>query len=501
MNKIRPTALPRTVGPWFSYWIEYVPTEALGSERKVWFRSTVQAILAGNPFARRDLNSIEVADLTQFLETNVYKKYSRDESAMLRAYFHTALVAARNLGGAKNYRAKKYFTKSQLVLRKIGFSILTILVIFAVFLSSLTIDRMVRKKEDFLTASATVLRDNGFGVAVAFAEDIYYNYLNPAKVGGDPAAKPNGNIIGELPKLNILTDASVANNPAWGVARVPNTVPVRLISPVSPIDGEGEWTPTKIQVNGNTAIWIAQIRPDDVHTSYWATVTWMDPKLLAFAQVPGTKIPEVAELTERTGQVPANLKPFYVAGLNGGFLMRDSQGGYQLGSKVYKRLVDGKASLVTYNDGSFDVVQWGRDDVRTDIQSVRQNMDLIVDNGVSQVASEDQSKWGWVWQGVGSGKNLVWRSAVGIRADGSMVYVIGAAMSAKSLGDVLVRAGAKRAILLDMNAAYANGFLYGPYKNGLKIDPASTRSPERFWLPSERDFIAVYAKSPAAKAD
>ncbi|MCX6485215.1 MAG: phosphodiester glycosidase family protein [Rhodoluna sp.] len=501
MRKIKPSVLPRTVGPWFSYWIEYVSAESLGVARKEWFKSSVQSILTGNSFARRELDSIQVADLTEFLETSVYKKFSRSESAMLRAYFHTALVAARNLGGAKNYSAKEYFTNSQIISRKLVFAGLAIFVVFAVFISSLTLDRVVRKQEDLLTASATVLRDNGFGVAVAFAEDVYYTYLNPAKVGGEPTADPNGDIMGALPKLNILTDAAVANNSAWGVARIPNKVPDRLSSPVVPLDGEGEWTPTKIQVNGNTAIWIAQIRPDEVHTSYWATVTWFDPKLLAFAQVPGTKIPEFTDLPDRTGQVPSNLKPFYVAGLNGGFLMRDSRGGYQLGDKVYQRLVKGKASLVTYNDGSFDVVKWGRDFVGGDIQSVRQNMELIVDGGVSQVESEDQSKWGWAWQGVGSGKNLVWRSAIGIRADGSMVYVIGDAMSAKSLGDVLVRAGARRAILLDMNSAYANGFLYGPYKGGRKIDPASTRSPERFWIPSERDFIAVYAKSPAAKAD
>jgi hypothetical protein len=265
--------------------------------------------------------------------------------------------------------------------------------------------------------------------------------------------------------------------------------------------GEGEWRPTKILVNGTTAIWVARIRPDTVHTSYWATVTWFDPSLVAFAQVPGTKVPEVSGLPDRSGKVPSKLRQFYVAGLNGGFLMRDSQGGYSYEGVVYRKLVKGKASLVTYNDGSFDVVQWGRDTVRSGVQSIRQNMELIVDGGVSQVESEDQSKWGWVWQGVGSGKNLVWRSAIGIRADGTMVYVIGAAMSAKSLGDVLVRAGAQRAILLDMNAAYANGFLYGPYKAGKKLDAASTRSPERFWLPSERDFIAVYTKSPASRPD
>jgi len=493
--------LPKTAGPWFSYWVEYIPVEKLGIERKKWFRASVQSILSRNPFGRRELDSIDVSDLTEFLEKSVYPNFSRDESAMLRAYFHTALVAARNLGGAKSYLVKKYFTKTQLITRNIWFSLLAVLVIFAVFVSSLTIDRVVRKKEDLLTASATVLRDNGFGVAVAFAEDVYYNYLNPAKVGGEPSSKPNGDISDGLSEQNIEADAVVANYAPWGVASVPSDLPARLVSPVAPVAGEGEWTPTKIRVNGNTAIWIAQIRPDDVHTSYWATVTWMDPKLLAFAQVPGTKVPEVTGLPDRTGQVPSKLKRFYVAGFNGGFLMRDSQGGYQFGSKVYKKLIKGKASLVTYDDGSFDVVQWGRDYVRANIQSVRQNMDLIVDGGISQVESEDQSKWGWVWQGVGSGKNLVWRSAVGVRADGTLVYVIGAAMSAKSLGDVLVRAGAERAILLDMNSAYANGFLYGPYKGGRKLDAASTRSPERFWIPSERDFIAVYAKSPAAKND
>ena len=231
-----------------------MPAEALGEERKKWFRSTVQAILAGNPFGRRELKTIEVSDLTEFLETSVYGKFSRQESAMLRAYFHTALVAARNLGGAENYLIKKYFTKTQLLNRRIGFSLLAVAVIFAVFVSSLTLDRVVRKNEDMLTASATVLRENGFGVAVAFAEDIYYSYLNPAKVGGEPTAKPNSDIVGDLPKLNIATDASVANNPAWGVARVPSKLPGRLVSPVSPVAGEGEWTPTKIQVNGNTAI-------------------------------------------------------------------------------------------------------------------------------------------------------------------------------------------------------------------------------------------------------
>lgn len=493
--------LPGTVGPWFTYWIEYVSEEKLGLERKRWIRSTVQKIMLGNPFGRRELIGIAPSDLSAFFAGYVNSHFSKDDAKILRAYFHSAMRVAHRLGGAPEYRAKKFFSNGQLVVRKVGFSTLAVVVLFGVFVSSMTLDRVIRKQEDLLTASATVLRESGFGVAVAVAENVYYTYLKPPKVGGTPASGPNFDDSNETAKLNDLLAARVANNPAWGVAELPSKVPDRVISPVAPMSGEGEWKPTKILVNGTTAIWIARIRPDKVHTSYWATVTWFDPSLVAFAQVPGTKVPEVTGLNQRTGLVPSRLRQYYVAGLNGGFLMQDSQGGYAFGGTVYSKLLKGKASLVTYKDGSFDVVEWGRDPIRSNVQAIRQNMELIVDGGVSQVKSEDQSKWGYVWKGTGSGKNLVWRSGIGIRADGTMVYVIGEAMSAKSLGDVLVRAGAERAILMDMNAAYANGFLYGPYKNGKKLDSASERSPERFWFSSERDFIAVYTKSPASRPD
>ena len=489
------------MGPWFTYWIEYVPEQKLGVELKSWYRSAISQVMSGNPFGRRPLSSIRISDLTDFLEGFVYPEFSKQESALLREYFHSALVVAHRLGGAGHYTAKKYLTKGRRSVRRIGWSALFVTVIFGVLVSSLTLDRVLRKQEDFMTASATVLRESGFGVAVAFAEDVYYNYLNPPKVGGEPTVGPNADDSNESAKMNALQPAIIANNFAWGVALSPSTLPDRLASPVAPMYGEGVWKPTKILVNGNTAIWMARIRPDNVHTSYWATVTWFDPRLLAFQQIPGTKVPEVSGISKRTGQVPSRLKQFYVAGLNGGFLLRDSQGGYEYQGTEYRTLLQGKASLVTYKDGSIDVLKWGRDSLDRPVQAVRQNMDLIVDGGVNQVESEDQSKWGWVWQGVGSGKNLVGRSAIGVRADGTVISVIGSAMSAKSLGDVLVRAGAQRAILLDMNSAYANGFLYGPYRGGKKLDPASTRSADRFWKPSERDFVAIYVKSPASKID
>lgn len=490
--------LPGTVGPWFTYWIEYIPESELGSELKKWFRSAISQVLAGNPFSRRALSSITRADLNELLKSVVQEKFNKEESALLKAYFESAMVAAKNLGGAESFKVGASLFSGESKRRKVFLLILGSMSALTLFFGVQAVDRIVNKKEDVLTAGATVLRENGLGIVVAFFEDVYYNYINPAKVGGAPTVGPNDDDTGEVSKFADLLEAKVAFNADWGPARQASEIPPSLISPAVPIDGEGEWKPTKIIVNDNTAIWIARIRPDNVHTSFWATVTWFDPQLLAFAQVPGTKVPEVSGLSNRTGQVPSNLKPFYVAGLNGGFLMRDSQGGYEFEGTEYKELRNGKASLVTYKDGSLDVVEWGRDPVKANVQAVRQNMELIVDGGVSQVEDENQNKWGWVWQGVSSGKNLVWRSAVGVRADGTVVSVLGCAMSATSLADVLVRAGAVRAILLDMNASYANGYLYGPYKDGKPLDPAISIGSRRFLDVSERDFLAVYVKSPAS---
>ena len=114
--------LPGTVGPWFTYWIEYVSEEKLGRDRKRWFRESIQKIMFGNPFGRRELSTIGVADLSDFLEGYVYPEFNKEESSMLRDYFHSAMRVAHRLGGAPEYRAKKFFSANQLFVRKAGFT-------------------------------------------------------------------------------------------------------------------------------------------------------------------------------------------------------------------------------------------------------------------------------------------------------------------------------------------------------------------------------------------
>ena len=453
--------------------------------------------------AESNLTQLPLAEVTPmglflFYRRELKRQLPASWARRIYRFGRYALAAAARSGLAPKYPKNRDFWMVGHRAARTVTTIASLVGVFILVLAILAGMRVVRDKEDWLTAGATVARENGLGVAVAALEDIYYGYIKVPVIGGTPTQASNfGNGSDASPSAAPTSSvASFAFQAAWGPALTPNQIPPRLVSPTTALTDEGVWQPTLIKVNGETAIRVARVRPDSLHTSYFATVTWLDPKLLAFVQVPGTEIPE-GNFDHGTGQVPENLKPYYVAGLNDGFLMRDSQGGYMLDGKVIKRMVEGKATLVTYTDGTIDVIQWGRDALRGKIQAARQNLQLTVDGGQSQVHDESQSKWGWVWEGVGSGKNLVWRSGLGIRADGSVVYVIGDALSAKSLSDLLVRAGAIRALPLDMNSAYANGFLYGPYKGGMRLDPKTYREPDRFLAPSERDFVAVFMKSPA----
>jgi len=409
------------------------------------------------------------------------------------------LVEPKTLRRNKPAPRRKPLSRRSFLWRRIWVGVLAVAVVSgAVYLVQVAI-RMNQQGEDFATAAAEVARDNGFSPAVAAIEDLWYGYLHAPKVGGVPTTGTkfdNGNAGAAA--IKVASRHPAVNYKPWGPATSPIQVPARLKSPVAYRPGEGEWVPTKIKVNGVTAVYVARVRPDRIHTSVYATVAWFDTNLLAFRQVPGTQLPEGNLPNRGNGRVESTLRPFYMAAFAAGYKMDQSQGGYVNQGYVMKKLVAGKATLLTYPDGSVRIVNWGRDVVPGNFLTARQNLSLMVDHGVSQVVNEDQGQWGQVWYGTGSGHNYVWRSGLGVRADGSVVYVQGAALSAGSLASLLVRAGAVEGMALDMNQAFANGDFYGPYKPiGIPINPENQIPTTKFLKRSTRDFVAVFSKSPA----
>ncbi|MFM7030726.1 MAG: hypothetical protein ACKOWK_06660 [Micrococcales bacterium] len=400
--------------------------------------------------------------------------------------------------GSSRTKAKPVSRRRYLA-RRIWVGVLTLSILGGAIYGVQVVVRMTGQGEDFATAAAEVARDDGFSPAVAALENVWYGYLNPPKVGGEPTTSSKfDNGSAGAASIRVASNHPAVNYTPWGAATAPILPPARLASPVKYRPGEGEWVPTKIKVNGVTAVYVAKVRPDRIHTAVYATVAWFDPHLLAFKQIPGTQLPEGNLPNRGNGRVSSTLRPFYMAAFAAGYKMDQSQGGYVNEGYVMKPLVNGKATLLTYPDGSMRIVQWGRDQVPMNFSTARQNLSLMVDHGVSQVVNKDQAQWGQVWYGTGSGHNYVWRSGLGIRADGSVVYVQSAALSAGSLANVLVRAGAVEGMALDMNQAFANGDLYGPYRpKGIPINPENQIPTTKFLKRSTRDFVAVFAKSPS----
>ena len=119
-------------------------------------------------------------------------------------------------------------------------------------------------------------------------------------------------------------------------------------------------------------------------------------------------------------------KPNLLAGFNSGFRMADSRGGYAAGGHVAKELRQGAASMVIDAQGKMDVVAWNTATPQAPV-AVRQNLDLIVDGGQLVPGLDDNSgnRWGLT---VGN-KLFVWRSGVGIDAQGRILYVASEGLS------------------------------------------------------------------------
>lgn len=376
---------------------------------------------------------------------------------------------------------------------------------------------------------ATWMRDNHMGPLVAKLEDFYYQHINTPEVGGTPqlsadltaedtagldasdlAADSEGTAPlpaagGSEPLLLTPVDRSSMPNPqptTSSTVRTHLNPPPPIVSPVkNPEPKEGVWQPVASRVDGIPAVYVTRVRADDVHTSYYASVMWIDTDLAKVMFVPGYEEPGGPNPYD--GALPKTYWPDVLANVNGGFRLDDTQGGYYFEGKTVRPLVKGKASAVIYKDGSIVIGKWGRDvSMDADVAVVRQNLDLIVDKGTSKVTNGADNV---VWGATTDKESLAWRSAIGQRKDGSIVYVGSPYLSAAGLGNVLVGAGVERAMVLDMNDWWTAGFYFRHKKNGTplcrKLDPAIQENCDRFLQRYKRDsfqFLAKPAPRPSA---
>jgi len=92
--------------------------------------------------------------------------------------------------------------------------------------------------------------------------------------------------------------------------------------------------------------------------------------------------------------------------------------------------------MVFYDNGRLDIRAWEGGPVPAGVAAVRQNLTLLIDSGqiTDAVTHADSGAFG---KTLGD-TTYVWRSGVGIRADGSIVTVHGNALSVQTLAELLL---------------------------------------------------------------
>ena len=186
-----------------------------------------------------------------------------------------------------------------------------------------------------------------------------------------------------------------------------------------------------------------------------------------------------------------------VAAFNGGFKFSTGAGGFESYERLGAPLDAGLGSIVTYTNGRTDIGGWhaGVPAAGTPVASVRQNLTLLINNGIAAASLDCISCWGATLGGVSDPA----RSALGITADGRLVWAGGEHLTPSQLAAALLGAGVVRAVELDINPEWVAGYLYG-HRGGVgplapvPVVPGQNGVPGFFLAPYSRDFFTIEAR-------
>lgn len=328
------------------------------------------------------------------------------------------------------------------------------------------------------------IRDHGGAGLVSQIESWWYSLHAPSK--GGPALK-------RLPTVGVaaLTPVVHARHHQHRQRVAPYRPP--RIQPVNhpALAGEGVWRAAGPAVRGAPPLLLTTFRPEAAYPRIVAGVAWFDAKRTRLMLYPGRVEPPVGPRGPM--EIPPGLRSIVVAAFNSGFKLQDMVGGEYTLHHLYRPLVNGIGTIVGYANGRIDIRNWtGGPTPPPGVSLVRQNLPLIVDHGRLNPNLSDGPQWGeTLYNAV-----RVWRTGLGVDRRGDLIYAAANDQTVGTLARILQRAGAVRAIELDINPYWVSFISYGRWggQAPAKLLPDIQRPVDRYLSADDRDFFAVYAR-------
>ncbi len=324
------------------------------------------------------------------------------------------------------------------------------------------------------------LRTNGGAGLVSKIETIYYSLTAPSK--GGPQLKA-------LPKVGVAlaNGGTVVKHHPY---RPPRIAPLKR--PALP--QEGVWHATRANAGPYPPVLVTTFRSDPAeYPQLVAGVAWIDPHRTKLVLYPGTEQPSVQMPSRGPEEVPPSARKTLLATFNSGFKYEDSNGGFALNGHTYAPMRAGQGTIVGYTNGTVNVTEWtGGSSVPGNVAFADQNLPLIVKNGKPNPLLNDTAEWGAT---LGNAIQ-VWRSGIGITRQGDLIYAQADYQTAGSLARILIHAGAIRGMELDINSYWVSFNSYGApgAREPTKLLEGTERPANRYLIPDERDFFAVFEK-------
>ncbi len=283
-----------------------------------------------------------------------------------------------------------------------------------------------------------------------------------------------------------------------------------------PEPGEGVWVQPKLpwmkHIEGAPPAFMRTfVRPDSERPYSEIILVAMDSRQLDLQMEAGTEDPKPLTGNHGPGRIPRDpaISSRVVAAWNGAFKTEHGNYGMMVHGRVLLPPQPLAATVITLKDGRTELGTWGASQnvggitgvADSEIDSFRQNLDPLIDNG--EINPTKRSLWGYTLPGSGMQTE---RSGMCVTGGGQIVYAWGEDASATTLAKAMKMAGCIYGMHLDMNPKHT-GFIFASIDD-LKarkyhsetLTPLMEISTDRYLEYAPKDFFYMLLRDPTPPA-